>query len=52
MKHLSILVPDEQTSMSTVACIIGSFQVFNEANKFLERKKQNPIFKIALVGST
>jgi transcriptional regulator GlxA family with amidase domain len=52
MKHLSILVPDEQTSMSTSACIIGSFHIFTEANRFLEKKGEKPIFKISLVGAT
>lgn len=52
MKHLSILVPDEQTTMSTSACIIGSFQVFSEANKFLERRGAQPIFTINLVGAS
>lgn len=52
MKHLSILVPDEQTTMSTSACIIGSFHIFKEANKFLEQKGGKPIFKISLVGAT
>ena len=50
MKHLSILVPDEQTNMSTVACIVGAYQVFSEANNFLERNNANAIFKIELVG--
>ena len=52
MKHLSILIPDEQTTMSTIACIIGSFQVFTEANKFFEKKSKKPLFKISLVGAT
>ncbi|TDQ25710.1 GlxA family transcriptional regulator [Tenacibaculum caenipelagi] len=52
MKHLSILVPYEQTTMSTIACIIGSFQVFTEANNFFEKKSKNPLFKISLVGAT
>ncbi len=52
MKHLSILVPDDQTTMSTSACIIGSYHIFTEANKFLERKGGEPIFKISLVGAT
>ena len=52
MKHLSILVPDEQSNMSTVACIVGAFQVFNEANNYLEKKGERPIFKIELVGAT
>ncbi|HEU0227462.1 MAG TPA: helix-turn-helix domain-containing protein [Arachidicoccus soli] len=52
MKHLSILVPDEQTTMSTIACIVGTFQVFTEANNYLERKGKSAIFRIELVGAT
>lgn len=52
MKHLSILVPDEQTNMSTIACIVGAYQVFNEANNYLARKHGKAIFKIELVGAT
>ncbi|WP_202924429.1 GlxA family transcriptional regulator [Flavobacterium phycosphaerae] len=52
MKHLSILVPDEQTNMSTIACIVGAYQIFSEANNYLARKNENPIFKIELVGAT
>jgi transcriptional regulator GlxA family with amidase domain len=52
MKHLSILVPDEQTTMSTIACIIGAYQVFSEANNYLARKGETAIFKIELVGAT
>lgn len=52
MKHLSILVPDEQTNMSTIACIVGAYQVFSEANNYFARKHGNAIFKIELVGAT
>lgn len=52
MKHLSILVPDEQTNMSTIACIVGAYQVFNEANNYLARKNERAVFKIELVGAT
>ncbi len=51
MKHLSILVPDEQTNMSTVACIVGAFQVFSEANNYLIKKNEKSLFKIELVGA-
>jgi transcriptional regulator GlxA family with amidase domain len=51
MKHLSILVPDQQTTMSTIACIVGGFQVFSEANNYFGKKGKTPIFKIALVGA-
>jgi transcriptional regulator GlxA family with amidase domain len=52
MKHLSILVPDEQTNMSTIACIIGAYQIFSEANNYLARKNEKAIFKMELVGAT
>jgi len=52
MKHLSILVPDEQTNMSTIACIVGAYQIFSEANNYFVRKQKNAIFKIELVGAT
>lgn len=52
MKHLSILVPDEQTNMSTIACIVGAYQVFSEANNYVMGKDASVIFKIELVGAT
>lgn len=52
MKHLSILVPDEQTNMSTIACIIGAYQVFSEANNYLSRKGEKAKYHVALVGAT
>ena len=52
MKHLSILVPDEQTNMSTIACIVGAYQVFSEANNYWTRKGEKAIFNIALVGAS
>ena len=36
MKHVSILIPDDQTNMSTIACIVGSLQVFEAANAYFE----------------
>jgi len=52
MKHLSILVPDEQTNMSTIACIIGAYQVFSEANNCVVKRGGQAVFEIALVGAT
>ena len=51
MKHLSILVPDEQTTMSTIACIVGACQVFSEANTYIEKRDKKAIFKVELVGA-
>lgn len=52
MKHLSILVPDQQTNMSTVACIVGAYQVFTEANNYQVRKNEKAKFTIELVGAS
>ena len=50
MKHLSILIPDDQTNMSTIACIIGSLQVFEAANAYFEYMGKEPVFEINLVS--
>jgi transcriptional regulator GlxA family with amidase domain len=38
--------------MSTIACIVGAYQIFSEANNYLARKNENAIFKIELIGAT
>lgn len=52
MLHLSIIVPDEQTNMSTIACIVGTLQVFGEANNFRKKNAGKALFEISLVGAT
>jgi transcriptional regulator GlxA family with amidase domain len=52
MKHLSILVPDDQTNMSTIACIIGAYQLFSEANNYLAKQGKAALFQIELVGAS
>jgi transcriptional regulator GlxA family with amidase domain len=52
MKQLGILVPDDQTSMSTIACIVGSYQVFSAANAFFEKMGRKPVFKVDLVSAS
>lgn len=52
MKHLSILVPSEQTNLSTIACIVGTLQVFSEANNFRIKNGNKALFEIALVGAS
>ena len=52
MKHLSVLVPDDQTNMSTIACIVGTYQVFTEANHFKIKNGKKAVFDIALVGAS
>ncbi len=52
MKPLCILIPDDQTSISTIACIVGSYQVFVAANAYYEQRDKPPVFKVNLVSAT
>jgi len=38
--------------MSTIACIVGAYQVFEEANKYLVNNGDKALFKIELIGAT
>lgn len=50
MKHLTILVPDAQTANSTIACIVGAYQIFTGANAYWEQQGKRPLFKIETAG--
>ena len=47
MKHISILVPEGDISVSNIE---GTHQIFSEVNGFLARTGRPPLFKIELVG--
>lgn len=50
MKHLTLLVPDSQTSLSTISCIAGSYDLFSRANTYWMESGKKPLFKIELAG--
>lgn len=50
MKHLTILVPDSQTGPNTISCIVGTYHVFTEANRYYDQLNREPIFNIELAG--
>jgi transcriptional regulator GlxA family with amidase domain len=50
MKHISIIVPDGQTNLSSVACIVGSYEIFTAANNYRKKSGKAELFKIELVG--
>lgn len=52
MKHLSILIPDEQSNLSTIACVVGAYEIFSEANAFWRRSGKGQKFKIELVSAS
>lgn len=47
MKHISILIPEGETSMSNIE---AAHKMFSKVNEALERMKKAPLFKIQLVG--
>jgi transcriptional regulator GlxA family with amidase domain len=50
MKHISILVPDGQSNLSTLACIIGASEIFAEANLYWKKMGKKELYQIELVG--
>jgi transcriptional regulator GlxA family with amidase domain len=50
MKHISIISPDGQCNLSSVACIVGSYDILSEAGKFWKGKGNKSIYKIEIVG--
>jgi transcriptional regulator GlxA family with amidase domain len=47
MKHVSILVPNSPTILSS---IVGAYKVFNTVNQALLSESKEPFFKLQLVG--
>ncbi|HVU58429.1 MAG TPA: helix-turn-helix domain-containing protein [Puia sp.] len=50
MKHLTILVPDGQSDLSTIASIIGAYEIFERANRYRRDNGSKEAFKIELAG--
>lgn len=50
MKHLSLIVPDGQSNLSTVACLVGAYEIFTRANEYWEREGNERLFKVELAG--
>jgi transcriptional regulator GlxA family with amidase domain len=52
MKHLTILVPDGQCNLSTVACVVGAYEIFSGANEYWKTEGKKEIFKIEVAGAS
>jgi len=50
MKHITIIVPDGQSTLSTVTCIIGTYEIFTTANNYWRKNGKRESFKIELAG--
>jgi transcriptional regulator GlxA family with amidase domain len=50
MKHLTIIVPEGQNSLITIACIAGAYEIFAYANTYWKETGKKELFKIELAG--
>lgn len=51
MKHLTILVPDGENNLTTIACIAGAYEVFLHANDYwVKTRKKKKIFQVELAA--
>lgn len=50
MKHITIVVPDGQTSLGTIASIVGAYEIFIRANEYYKEAGKQALFKIELAG--
>jgi transcriptional regulator GlxA family with amidase domain len=50
MKHLTILAPDGQSTLSTVACIIAAYEMFGTANRYWSENGMKELFRIEIAG--
>lgn len=50
MKHITIIIPDGQSDLSTVACIVGTWEILREANSYWKKQGKEVLYKIELAG--
>lgn len=50
MKHITIIAPDGQTNIGTVACIAGTYEIFTAANEYFKENGRKELFKIEIAG--
>ena len=50
MKHITIVIPDGQTTRSTITCIVSACDIFTRANEYWNETSGQDMFKIELAG--
>jgi len=50
MKHITIIVPDGQVNMGTIATIIGAMEIFTEANAYWRRNGKDVRYTVQTAG--
>jgi hypothetical protein len=47
MKHISMIIPNEQTSLVNIA---GTHQIFSNVNEIADKFRKEPVFNVQLSG--
>ncbi|PST83910.1 AraC family transcriptional regulator [Pedobacter yulinensis] len=50
MKHITILAPDYQTNIATVACVAGAYEIFSQANEYYKSNGGREFYVIEIAG--
>jgi len=50
MKHITIIAPDTQTNLGTVACIAGAYEILTRATQYFKENGSKEMFKIEIAG--
>lgn len=50
MKHITIIIPDGQVNMGTIATIVGAYEIFTEANSYWQKNGKELKYKVQTAG--
>jgi transcriptional regulator GlxA family with amidase domain len=50
MKHVTIIVPEGQSNLSTISCIIGAYEIFATANSYRKGTGSDSLFNVEMAG--
>lgn len=52
MKHITLLYPDGECNLSTVACIVGTVEIFSRANGYWMQQGNKQKYQLNVAGTT
>ncbi len=52
MKHITLLYPDAECNLSTVACIVGTVEIFSRANGYWIQQGNKQKYQLSVAGTT
>ena len=50
MKHISILYPEAECNLSTVACVVGTVEIFARANEYWKKQEKPQKYQVVVAG--